>query len=1182
MEEELNEHDLEERLYAMLHHVDESEGNSTSNQNHHDASQIVENAPKSTVRRYWRTSESTTLYQKVNTPKEPLNASLKVNTPKEPLNASLNNNKSDLNQTNQTPKPKEEKCESPKSSPLVDLSIFQSPVSQNIKRTIEIIEDDYEDQVLLESSDEDEVIEVALPPKPTITIESSDEDELTIIDPNSPTKHQSNPDSKAVCSGERDVSASPAPSAVSSVSDEFIRGDCIALNISSRHQDNPSFDFSLHGSDLLVQSTPSKKKKKKKTKEAVTSTPVATVMQAKATSNDECFATPKSKAKNKKQKTKLYAVTEKSIPNADIYDSDSNQSIDTNKNRNSYIVTEKSLPNTDVYESDSNLSECAKEIPKQSKHNDGTTSDSSLSPEVDNEEITETTKKNDDTTITNASFETISIVDLTDNDTDITVDKINDSDITENIVMGNVSGFNTTEEYENLSMSDNNVSKFGSTKIPSILNEDLDFYNLKDKDKGCKRRKYSLTTLRAEMEKFYNESWGGENFNHREIQKNMSRDKNLWVIDPKDRMPSLTKRKVICNYCNRPGHRDDTCRMKPPVCYMCGLTGHLEPRCPSKICVNCGSPNQMYSTMCRNCCNWGQLTCSECGQNGHPASHCPDLWRRYHNTIDNNTPLERCGQPKKHYQLYCSGCTRRGHLVHTCRVTLPFAGFAVNSPYVCIYRPLYPPTPNTPNTNQKKQNKNSSQDLHTMPPTTPHRQDRNKRQSKSPTTHETHMNKKRITMSPCEENDLRNTKSPVNTPQSKTSTSKDDETKKDQSKTPNESAKTQGTVEKALNFIPLFSANHDKKGNIIQDNEVSDTSEVVTSARIYVTNEIIDKLKTEEGKEWLKNMSERYNVDVENTDIISFLSIKGKTADQDAFQSQLRDWFKPPPSVETIKPSTEKEVQDAKLDQYASVIPKNRNNLLRQLSKALESLKEDLGDPSALYKELKYLQNRQQNLLKQKVVNPKQLTNNRVHINQMLKRLNMVLLGQAGLADGSEHLTELYSFQEKLMNSRQKNIPTELRKEIGEHYKFIFTACPRNDYIDLLKKYHISNQTALLKKKKKKTLKLKPKVNRLQKKVNSIPTQPLQNGGNVEKQVGREEKLGQNNNPHMMQKMAFYHKRLLSTRPIGAALKKTRIDLVRKLHSFIASMFRKENMSSKALKKMRKTQEQAQLFLSNV
>ncbi|KAJ8735851.1 hypothetical protein PYW07_007471 [Mythimna separata] len=1135
MEEELNEHDLEERLYAMLHHVDETEGNLASN--HSDGLNIVETAPRSTVRRYWRTSEPTaptTPYQKVNVQKDPV--------------APSNNNKPTVvNQTNQTPKPKEEKRDSTPKPPAVDLSIFQSPVPHNFKRTIEIIEQDEDDEraVVLESSDEDEVIEVALPPKPTITIESSDEDELHIINPTSPTKSQVNVE-KAPTSGERDVSASPAPSAVSSVSDEFIRGDCIALNISSRHQDNPSFDFSLHGSDLLGQSTPSKKKKKKKTKEPVTSTPVVAVPPNKATPNDECFATPKSKAKNKKQKTKLYAVTEKSIPNPDVYDSDSNQSLDANKTRNTYIVTEKSLPSTDVYESDSNLSECAKETPEIVQNNSVKSSDVIMSVQKQSEPPSKILKRNE-----SVISDTISI-DLTANDSFVSLD---DSDIPESIIMGNVSGFTEYDDYSDVNITDD-ISQFGSTKIPSILNENLDFDNLKGKDKFCKRRRYSLTTLRAEMEKFYNESWGGENFNHREIQKSMSRDKSLWVIDPKDRVPSLAKRKTTCNYCNRAGHRDDTCRQKPPVCYMCGSTGHFEPRCPRKICVNCGSPNQMYSNMCRNCCNWGALRCSECGQNGHPASHCPDTWRRYHNTIDNNSPLERCNQNKKHSQLFCSGCTRRGHLVHTCRVALPFSGLPVFSPYVCLYRPLHPPTPAPPaNT-------------------------RNKRQSKSPTAHETHVNKKRH-LSAGDEIERRNTKSPA--PQRKPSLSKDvapDTNKTEPKKQDQNDNKSQGAPEKAPDFIPISSTNHDKKGNMIQDSEISsDSNEIITSARIYITNEIIDKLKSEEGKAWLKATTYKHCIELENTDINSFLSIKGRLEDQEAFQVELRDWFKPKANENTPKPSSEGDTQkELNNEQNAwSILPKNRNNLLRQLNKALNSLKEDLGDPSALYKELMFLQNRHQQLLKQKIISPKQLHHNRGNINQMLKKLNMVLIGQAGLADGTEHVTELYSIQEKLMNSRQKTITNDQRKEIAQHYALIFTALPRNDYSDLLKMYHMSKQSTVMKRKKK-SLKLNPKINRLKIKVNSIPTQPIQNGV----KEPREEAARVCCDPATLQRLAFFHKRLMTARPAGAANKKTRAELVRRLHSSIASLFRKEKVSSKNMKKFKKLQEQAQLFLSNV
>lgn len=467
----------------MLHHVDQTADNVKDN--NQNALQILEHAPRSTVRRYWRTS--------VDSPKT-----------KEPFV---------INRTPAvTPKPKEEKKMSPTPPPPVDLSIFQSS-PQNVKSTIEIIEHDCENQIILESSDEDEVIEVALPPKPTIMIDSSDEDELQVVKSNSPTKVQSKP-----TTGDRCVSASPVPSVVSSISDDFIRGDCIALNISSRHPNNQSFDFSLHGPDLLDQSTPAKKKKKKKPKEVVTSTPDSTQINKSVT--EECFATPKSKAKNRKKKS--YTITQKTVPNPDVYDSDSNQSIiDTNKSRDPYVVTEKSLPCTDVYESDSSHSEKVKEHSKQADN--VKSSDSSVIQDKPQVETPLITKKNNKSNQTTDLTQSVSFVDLTDNESFTTLDN---TGICENIVMGNVTGFTEIEDYGDENLPQNDISQYVSTKIPAILNEDLDFYNLNG-NKTCKRRRYSLTTLRAEMDKFYNESWGGENFNHREIQKNMSREYEL-------------------------------------------------------------------------------------------------------------------------------------------------------------------------------------------------------------------------------------------------------------------------------------------------------------------------------------------------------------------------------------------------------------------------------------------------------------------------------------------------------------------------------------------------------------------------------------------------------------------------------------------------------------------------------
>lgn len=497
--QELNENELEERFYSMLHYVDETPANIIPSQ---DASKIIENAPRTTLRRYWRTSgdRDTTAHHKENNPYQ------KINTTRE---APLTKNTTDK------PKPKEEK-QKLSSEPLPEhLAIFQSPIPQNIEKTIEIIENDDSGHVVeLESSDEDEVIEVALPPKPTITIESSDDEEIRIqIGTPTTGKVKLAGQEKTTNNYEREVSASPVPSVVSSVSDEFIRSDCIALNISSKRPDDHSFDFSLHGAEFLNQGTPAKKKKKKKNKESATPTPIVDVTTSNPPNTEECFATPKSKTKNKKQKNKSYTVTDKSIPNDDLYDSDSNQSI-MDKNQKSYTVTEKSLPNADVYESDS--SETVRIPPQIVTVNDKQKNklvDSSIS--LDKHETPNLKRK---ISIHEIPETVVTIVDLTDNTPE---DKI-----LENIVIANVTGFTESEDYGDKPLKKpieaHNVTKYGSTKIPAILYEDLDFDNLKGKDKVCKNRRYSLTTLRAEMEKFYNESWGGENFNHREIQKNMS------------------------------------------------------------------------------------------------------------------------------------------------------------------------------------------------------------------------------------------------------------------------------------------------------------------------------------------------------------------------------------------------------------------------------------------------------------------------------------------------------------------------------------------------------------------------------------------------------------------------------------------------------------------------------------
>lgn len=197
--------------------------------------------------------------------------------------------------------------------------------------------------------------------------------------------------------------------------------------------------------------------------------------------------------------------------------------------------------------------------------------------------------------------------------------------------------------------------------------------NKNNKNQGIPEEDYFFKPLSNKLKSFYNESWGGESFDLDKIRSEMPRHPRHWAILDDDLMHSSMRKgrywtSKRCTLCHCDGHTWATCSKprKPAQCYMCGIEGHSEPRCPQKMCLTCGKKQSSYMKTCESC---RKLHCILCNATGHKKSTCPDLWRRYHQTTNAsqiNVPDNMQVVMKPPHLLNCSNCARRGHDSSTC------------------------------------------------------------------------------------------------------------------------------------------------------------------------------------------------------------------------------------------------------------------------------------------------------------------------------------------------------------------------------------------------------------------------------------------------------------------------------------------------------------------------------------
>lgn len=142
---------------------------------------------------------------------------------------------------------------------------------------------------------------------------------------------------------------------------------------------------------------------------------------------------------------------------------------------------------------------------------------------------------------------------------------------------------------------------------------------------------------KAPMDTMSRQNKGSVFFPHEDVLKlvPIERKRDEWFISDADKIGPLPVARIRCLNCHQMGHIRSKCKepYKPPVCYMCGETGHLEPRCRKTICLMCGNNTRTYQIRCQQCQNMNNTRCTNCRAVGHAAFVCPEFWRRYHDTV---------------------------------------------------------------------------------------------------------------------------------------------------------------------------------------------------------------------------------------------------------------------------------------------------------------------------------------------------------------------------------------------------------------------------------------------------------------------------------------------------------------------------------------------------------------------
>uniref|UniRef100_A0A8D8NJN2 Zinc finger CCHC domain-containing protein 7 n=1 Tax=Culex pipiens TaxID=7175 RepID=A0A8D8NJN2_CULPI len=585
-----------------------------------------------------------------------------------------------------------------------------------------------------------------------------------------------------------------------------------------------------------------------------------------------------------------------------------------------------------------------------------------------------------------------------------------------------------------------------------------------------------------EMKKFYNDSWNCEDFNVSTVLFNMPRQTKHWPIVHKDKFPDPPKKEIICNNCQQPGHMKYKCRRppKPPTCYMCGLTGHQETRCPNTLCLRCGEKTNNFLRGCHACSREQHMTCHLCGIRGHAQRNCPDKWRRYHSTIEVDRPLTRDYQRNPNARSCCI-CARPGHQAHACHAAVRIFGQCVPTTEIINYQPMYYPE------RQQQQErdeqgprfnlfsevgdfqlnfddsiaKNENSFYHRFSKSVGLLEKKKKQEERLARKMKRDAKRRRkeagggdedvVEMVPEEESIGKIAEEEVGSAAAGSKSTAIAVANEDsnysfsefyEDKAGKQQPQSALSSEPMPDFIPLTSP--DESAN--HAFAVPANVEQNTEAKIYLTKPHAKILLGPHGANFLKDASAKFTLklSIAFQPVGNVLLANGLSQNQDNFHNDL------------VKFLNSASHQNEQIKQINNV-PKGTDKTIRYIVEHLQLLTRSYENVKSMFRRYQHCE--------QQGTNPKTC-------DKVRRNLNIILFGQFGMRQGRDHLNQLQSNLQELKDTVNPIVSLETRDQINQHIRYIFTSYDHADYEDIMQEYDALRKSQKLSKVKPEDLNL--------------------------------------------------------------------------------------------------------------